>query len=247
MGQVRFIHPFVRFYRSDGDGSALKDVTVIVFGPDVVPGSVGPLVKRRADDAVETPAEASATHNFYPTPTYVTCSLIDREKFDGLIWEPACGDGAMSNVLQKAGHEVHSSDIVDRGYGEVGDFLKSNRSVPNIVTNPPFNLAEKFVQKALANTTRKVAMFLPLSFLTSKRRYDWLPHTPLKYVYIFTNRVSLYPSGERGNLSSGTTDYAWFVWEHGYEGEPTIRWFSPDAPDAEEQQHDMAATPLITL
>jgi hypothetical protein len=43
------------------------------------------------------------------------------ERFNGDIWEPACGDGAMSRELAAAGHTVISTDLVDRGYGEADE------------------------------------------------------------------------------------------------------------------------------
>jgi len=40
------------------------------------------------------------------------------ESFEGQIWEPACGDGAISRVLEAAGYQVISTDLIDRGYGQ---------------------------------------------------------------------------------------------------------------------------------
>jgi hypothetical protein len=62
------------------------------------------------------------------------------ETFEGSIWEPACGDGAISKVLEAAGYTVISTDLVDRGYGHGGhDFLKSETPLGrNIITNPPY-------------------------------------------------------------------------------------------------------------
>ncbi|MDE8344167.1 MAG: hypothetical protein POG24_10155, partial [Acidocella sp.] len=37
--------------------------------------------------------------DFYPTPGWATYALINSEQFEGDIWEPACGDGSMSEVL----------------------------------------------------------------------------------------------------------------------------------------------------
>ena len=74
--------------------------------------------------------------DFYPTPESATKSLLYRQKFQGNIWECACGNGAMSKVIIEQGYDVYSSDLIDRGYGEVGiDFLQSNKKVDNIVTN----------------------------------------------------------------------------------------------------------------
>lgn len=45
-GQIRFIHPFVRFQRSNKAGTALKDVVVIVFGEQYEPLSSGPVISK---------------------------------------------------------------------------------------------------------------------------------------------------------------------------------------------------------
>ena len=89
-------------------------------------GGFKPTIKRFAD--LDGP-------DFFPTPRWATFALIDNEKFSGEIWECACGDGTMSKVLKETGCAVLSSDLYDRGYGEVGlDFLTSTRYADNIVT-----------------------------------------------------------------------------------------------------------------
>ena len=103
-------------------------------------GGFKPAIKRFAD--LDGP-------DFFPTPRWATFALIDNEKFSGEIWECACGDGTMSKVLEETGCAVLSSDLYDRGHGEVGlDFLTSTRYADNIVTNPPYNCAEGFVPAA---------------------------------------------------------------------------------------------------
>ena len=64
--------------------------------------------------------------DFFPTPRRATFALIENEKFNGEIWECACGDGTMSRVLKEAGQPVRSTDLYDRGFDEAGvDFLMS--------------------------------------------------------------------------------------------------------------------------
>ena len=162
-------------------------------------------------------------NDFYPTPSYVTEALLQVEHFGRQVWEPACGDGAMSKVLEAAGYEVLSSDRIDRGYGEVENFLTSNRKAESIVTNPPFDKDDEFVQKALESTTHRVAMLLPLTFLEGPKRVQWLRMTPLKTVHVFARRVNLCKNGEE-RRKNGRFVFAWFVWEHGYSGPPTISW-----------------------
>jgi len=162
-------------------------------------------------------------HDFYPTPQGVTEALLRHEQFYESVWEPACGDGAISKVLAEAGYSVVSSDLIDRNYGDVDNFLTTDRRAENIVTNPPYSNAEEFVRKALSCTTGKVALLLPLKFLESERRESLFANSCLKRVYVFMDRIQIYKGGSvvRGN---GRTAYAWFVWEHGYDGPPTLGW-----------------------
>ena len=61
--------------------------------------------------------------DFYPTPPEAVEALLSVEKFIGDIWEPACGDGAISKVLEVE-HNVVSSDLNDYGFGKSGvDFF----------------------------------------------------------------------------------------------------------------------------
>jgi hypothetical protein len=86
-------------------------------------------------------------------------------------------------------------------------------------------LAREFVDKALELTTGKVAMFLRLAFLEGLARGEWLPETPLARVWIMSRRVPM----QRGRISEagdghGVIAFAWFVWEHGFTGKPTLGW-----------------------
>ena len=166
-------------------------------------------------------------NDFYPTPPTATQALLDREKFDGNIFEPACGDGAISKVCIDNGYDVFSTDLIYRGYGEGNkDFLRYNGPrFDNLITNPPFSLALEFVQKAKSITNNKVAMFLKTVFLESDGRFEMFHDKvfPLKYMYQFSYRVSIYKSGIKMK-NSGLVAYAWFIWDKNYQGEPMIRW-----------------------
>lgn len=168
-------------------------------------------------------------HDFYPTPDYATEALLKRESFEGgVIWECACGDGAMSKVIKQKGYNVFSTDLVDRGYGEVRnlDFiaeLPSNFTAKHVITNPPFKHAKAFIEQALNISSGKVAMLLRLAFLESADRYELFQNTPLRTVYVFSKRLTMSAKGE-GKSKGGMIPFAWFVWEHGYEGKPQIEW-----------------------
>ena len=120
--------------------------------------------------------------DYYATEPKATEWLCKLERFEGRILEPSCGEGHMSRVLEAAGYEVVSRDLVDRGYGEVADFLAIDNLEwdGNIVTNPPYKYAQEFVEKALSIIPKgkKVAMFLKLNFLEGKARRALFRSTP---------------------------------------------------------------------
>ena len=68
----------------------------------------------------------------------MTEQLLQNEEFIGNVLEPSCGKGAISKVLKEHNFEVTSQDY-DEGLGI--DFLKFNKKFDNIITNPPFRLA----------------------------------------------------------------------------------------------------------
>ncbi|MDE3238355.1 MAG: hypothetical protein KGN33_05300 [Paracoccaceae bacterium] len=165
--------------------------------------------------------------DFFPTPPWATFALIDNEVFSGNIWECACGNGAMSRVLEETGQNVRSSDLYDRGFGESGiDFLKTDQRSDNIVTNPPYNAAEGFVGAGLAAAQRKFALLLRLAFLEgANRQRSIFSLTPPSRVWVFSERITFYPAGAEVK-GSGTTAYAWFVWDKDSSG-TELRWLKP--------------------
>lgn len=182
-------------------------------------GGFKPTLKRFAD--LDGP-------DFYPTPSWATYALIDNETFNGEIWESACGNGMMSEVLENASPSVSSSDLYDRGYGEVGiDFLSADRKAANIVTNPPYNSAEGFVRSGLERADRKFALLLRLAFLEGARRQRSIfSIAPPSRVWVFSERITFYPLNAERN-GTGTTAYAWFVWDKDAAGHTELRWFQP--------------------
>ena len=146
------------------------------------------------------------------------------------IWECACGEGHLSKVLIKNGFNVKSTDLIDRGFGEVQDFLKFEGNIDgDILTNPPFKLAEEFVKKAkeVLQGGNKLILFLKIQFLESESRFKLFRNFPLKYVYVHSSRQLCSRKGDFENYKSTTLFYAWFVWEKGFSGETIIRWINP--------------------
>jgi hypothetical protein len=182
-------------------------------------GAYKPTLKRFAD--LNGP-------DFFPTPKWATFALIDNEKLHGDIWECACGDGSMSHVLEQTGQDVFSSDLYERGYGEAGiDFLATERRANNIITNPPYNCAEGFVKTGVALARNKFALLLRLAFLEGANRAKTIfSQVPPSRVWVFSERITFYPAGAE-RKGSGTTAYAWFVWDKDAPGQTELKWFKP--------------------
>lgn len=157
-------------------------------------------------------------NDYYATDPKAVEMLLEQESFDKNIWEPACGEGHISKVLEEHGYNVISTDLIDRGYGtgEVNFLKKNEKFNGDIITNPPYKYAKEFVEKALelVETGQKVAMFLKLSFLASKGRRTLFNEHPPQIVYVSSGRLECGKNGEF--VGAGAVNYAWFVWQKGY-------------------------------
>lgn len=178
----------------------------------------------RAHSLVGYNPEGRPEHDFYPTPPEGTLLLFKRESLVGNIWECACGDGSMSRVIEQQGYNVISTDIEPRKFGTQLDFLLSDRLLaPNIITNPPFVLAQEFATHALNLGCEKLALLVKLQFLETQERTTWLETTPLMNVWISKKRLSLYRDGIKMK-NGGMIAFCWCVWERGYTGRPRLGW-----------------------
>ena len=168
--------------------------------------------------------------DFYRTPEAATRALLGVEALGPLVWEPACGDGAICRVLETAGIRCVATDLVDRGYGEARrDFLmERDLLAPVIVTNPPFKLADEFALHALSLGVRKLCLFLRLAFLEGRARHDrlWAVHPPAR-VWVFSRRLTLWRGDDPNPQDKGgTIAFAWFVWDREVGGPPRLGWLA---------------------
>ncbi len=177
-------------------------------------------------------------NDFYATDPRAVEMLCEIETFSKDILEPCCGEGHISKVLEDLGYNVESFDLIDRGYGKGGvDFLEYNDVVnKDIITNPPYKLAQEFVEHAMEIVTdgHKVAMFLKLVFLEGKERKKMFKKYPPKKIWVSSSRIPCAKNGDfyqrdaKGNIQYdkngnpkeivSAVAYAWFVWEKGYTG-----------------------------
>ena len=158
--------------------------------------------------------------DFYPTPPWVTNILIKYHNFTGNIWECACGDGRLSEVLKKAGYDVISTDLNNYGYAIAGiDFLLEQKSkAVNIVTNPPFKLAYEFMEHCYHLAIKDFALLLPIRYLAGIKRAAFYNMKPPCKIIIIPKKIDFF-----GNKNP-VMEFAWFVWSKNYTGPTEVIW-----------------------
>lgn len=164
------------------------------------------LIGGKSDEWERSPAD------FYPTPEECTHALLNRfPTFQNLtVWEPACGDGAISKVMLGRGTTVISTDLHDRGFGTGGvDFMKTKNifGARAIVTNPPFTVAEEFIRHARRMNV-PFAMLLKGTYWQAAKRRALFDETGPHAICPMLWRPNFAP--DRGK--SPTMEFCWTVW-----------------------------------
>ena len=176
-----------------------------------------------------SPEHKRAASDFYPTPPECTMAMMNvfGNMMAGPVWEPACGDGAISKVLIQRNHEVHSTDLrTDSGYGIGGiDALTHTPEmhIGSVITNPPFNLAVEFIWRLRAMRV-PFALLLKSTFWHAMSRADLFDSTGPQAVCPMLWRPNFAP--DRGN--SPTMDVCWTVW--GADPTPVCRYVLLERP-----------------
>jgi 16S rRNA A1518/A1519 N6-dimethyltransferase RsmA/KsgA/DIM1 with predicted DNA glycosylase/AP lyase activity len=137
---------------------------------------------------------ARRQNDFYPSPSALIKPIVSLIPIDSLICEPCAGEGHLSKPLLELGYQVKTYDIDPRI--KDCEYLDATVSVPKcdwVVTNPPFNQAEKIVRNSL-ESAKSVAMLLRLSFLEPcKNRRDLITGiSKLSVVYLEWRSLTRY-------------------------------------------------------
>ena len=162
--------------------------------------------------------------DLYETPPCAVEALLRVEKIDGPIWEPACGPGAIVDVLRGHGYDVCATDLLGYGCGNPRiDFLMQRQCWNGtILTNPPYKLAAAFVRHAIT-LAPNVVMLMRLAFLEGVSRGDLIDK--LSRVHVFSRRLPMMHRGGRfyeGKVATSAIPFAWFVWDKSHAGPTTV-------------------------
>lgn len=182
-------------------------------------------------------------NDYYATEPKAVEMLLELEKIRPIVLEPFCGEGHISKVLLNNGHQVLSSDLIDRGFGFRAD-IREYKLLDNnlycrdklvldtdfdIVTNPPYKNVNEFTEYTL-NLLRpgcKLIQFLKLTFMETNGRRELFKNYPVKKVWVSSARLTAAKNGDFEKYGhKRAVAYCWYVWEKGYSGETIIKWFN---------------------
>ncbi|MDJ0685383.1 MAG: hypothetical protein QNJ84_11830 [Alphaproteobacteria bacterium] len=169
--------------------------------------------------------------DFYRTEAYATRALIRGLaqagiRLDGVIVDPACGDGAILEAAAGCGVAMLGSDLVFRGVGTGGvDFLADDwrraagfKPPDWVIMNPPYRngLPLRFLDKALREAKRGVAILVGFNWMAAEGKND----KPVsRQVFIEDPRLALkipvgrmsYLPPEKDKGVKGFKDFEWLV------------------------------------
>jgi hypothetical protein len=193
--------------------------------------------QNRSSAVMQQRSEPHDSLDDFPTPPWATRALCEflQEGPPSLpldlysCREPAANRGHMVHPLVERFNHVERSDVHDYGAGyPVRDYLFGPDPDPVdwTITNPPFRLAEQFIERALRTSRVGVAMIVRTAFLEGVGRHSRLftVHRPA-HVLQFTERVVMH-KGKLSAKGSTATAYCWIIWMH---GQPDTRfgWIAP--------------------
>lgn len=192
------------------------------------------MTQNRSSAVMQQRAEPHDSLDDFPTPPWATralCEWIDQRLSGPRIAtmtarDPAANRGHMIRPLREFFAQVEGSDAHDYGAGfPVFDFVGMEIAQPVdwTITNPPFRLAEQFIDRAIATSRRGFAMLVRQAYLEGVGRYERLFNlTPPTAILPFAERVVMH-KGKLAPNGSTATAYCWLVWK---KAGPTASWIS---------------------
>lgn len=154
-------------------------------------------------------------NDFYPTDHGFTRVMLETlpVTLSGPVLEPCAGQRDIVQILRQSGLQVEDTDITDGpGLDAATDEYWSDRAPDWTITNPPFNLATKILQKAYDNSRRGVLIFLRITYLEPcPDRAEWLDKhaDQLRWMQVVNPRPIF--RADTNNTDSATC--VWLLWD----------------------------------
>jgi hypothetical protein len=216
--------------------------------------------QNRSSAVMQQRSEPHKSLDDFPTPPWATravCEYLARlNRIDqGMtVREPAANRGYMARPLAEYFGTVICQDIHDYGAGYlVEDYLfgPDQAEVDWTMTNPPFRLAQQFIERALRTSRKGVAVIVRTAFLEGITRHNELfkispparflqfsdrvvmhkgkivnPNIPIEQYDRKTGEPIITPKTGLPKLAKPTsaTAYCWIVWEKDHNGPTQLDW-----------------------
>jgi hypothetical protein len=204
--------------------------------------------------------EAAGSLDDFPTPPWAVRALLHWLQWyarAGMVCrEPAANRGHMVRALAERFDAVEARDVHDYGAGfGLCDYLAGDDPAPVdwTITNPPFNLIEPFIQRALRTSTTGVAVLARTAIIEGEGRYHSLfKVTPPTDILQFSERVVMhkghlpnpnvavpvrdaggnvivapYTGRVRRAKPSTATAYCWLIWTLPLTMKTRLGWIAP--------------------
>lgn len=140
---------------------------------------------------------------------YAATELIRRERFIGEIYDAHHIDDGIAEAFIQNGNAIFITSQ---------DFLANQNRGTNVVTAPPIRLGAAYARTAISLCTDKVALLLPIRWMTTPEAKTLFEETPLARIYVLTKRLRYHKDGNR------LAPMAWYLWQKGHFEGPMIRW-----------------------
>jgi len=211
--------------------------------------------------------EAHDSLDDFPTPPWATraiCRFIAERCTATRLGEltarePCANRGHMLRPLQEYFAGVDAFDVHDYGLGlPKRDFLFRMEPIEPVdwtIFNPPYRLAEDFIDRALESSRKGIAMVCRSAFLEGEERHRMIfSKRPPSWILQFSERVVMLkgrmvksgapdPSEDNPTRKAGTaTATTALIWVHDMPAKKLFDWIGPCRADL-ERDGDYPAEP----
>ena len=176
-----------------------------------------------------------ANDGWYVESAACVDAMLAAEPIMGRSHDPSCGGGNIPRRFQAAGLACYGSDLRARAdryevldfLGPIEDVRERLKGITNCVFNPPFSLAQQFVERALDVVPGKCIVLQRLAWLEGQKRRSFFLETGLSHVWVHSSRISMPPGGTDVPAQGGAVAFAWMVWRRTPPGQPaTLGWLT---------------------
>jgi len=133
-------------------------------------------MRSRSTAVMQRRVEPHDSLDDFPTPPWATRAICERigDVSSMTVREPCANRGYMVRPLSEYFDTVIASDIFDYGQGYmIEDYLFGpSEPVDWTFMNPPFRLAQQFIEKALGTSKHGVAVIVRSAFLEGIERFN---------------------------------------------------------------------------